>query len=219
MTAPAVSILVVDDHALVREMLASRLATEDYLSVVGTAGDAATAVGIALERRPDIVLMDVDMPGLSAFDAAREITEKSPRTRVLFISGYLNDSYIEEALALEAAGYISKSEPIDAIIRAVHSVSRGGIYFSPQVRKRLVVDTSGARLIKDRHTRVEMLTERERQILVYIARGLAKKQIAKLAAISPKTVDQHCSHIMDKLDIHDRVALARFAIREGLVEP
>ena len=145
MTGPAVSILVVDDHALVREMLASRLAAEDYLSVVGTAGDAAAAVGIALEHRPDVVLMDVDMPGLSAFEAARAIRNKLPRTRVLFVSGYLNDSYIEGALAIEAAGYISKSEPIEAIIHAVHSVSRGGVYFSPQVRKRLVVDTAGAR--------------------------------------------------------------------------
>lgn len=219
MSSPAVSVLVVDDHALVRDMLASRLATEDYLSVVGTAADGATAVRTALEKKPDVVLLDVDMPGLSAFDAAREIREGLPRTRVLFVSGYLNDSYIEEALALEAAGYVSKAEPIGAIIRAIRAVAAGRVYFSPQVRKRLVVDTAGAHLRKDRHTRIQMLTQRERQILGYLARGLAKKEIARLAEISPKTVDQHCSHIMNKLDIHDRVALARFAIREGLVEP
>lgn len=219
MSGATVSILVVDDHALVREMLASRLATEDYLSVIGTAADATAAVRIALESKPDVVLMDVDMPGRSAFDAASEIKDALPRTRVLFVSGYLNDSYIEQALALEAAGYISKSEPIEAIIEAIYSVSRGSVYLSPQVRKRLVVDTEGAHLRKDQHARIQMLTQRERQILAYIAQGLAKKEIAKLTAISPKTVDQHCSHIMDKLDIHDRVALARFAIREGLVEP
>lgn len=219
MNRSTVSILVVDDHALVREMLASRLATEDYLSVVGTAGDGATAVRVALQARPDVVLMDVDMPGLSAFDATREIRDALPDTRVLFISGYLNDSYIEQALALEAAGYISKSESIDCIVHAVFSVSRGAVYFSPQVRKRLVVDAGGARLRSNPHTRIEMLTPRERQILGYVARGLTKKEIARLVDISPKTVDQHCSHIMNKLDVHDRVALARFAIREGLVEP
>lgn len=218
-SSPSVSILVADDHALVREMLASRLATEDNLSVVGTAADGAAAVQIALESKPDVVLMDVDMPGLSAFDAARLISDALPATRVLFVSGYLNDTYIEQALALEAAGYISKSESIDSIVHAVDAVSRGAVYFSPQVRKRLVVDASGARLRKDRHTRIEMLTSREHQILGYIARGLAKKEIARFVGISAKTVDQHCSHIMDKLDIHDRVALARFAIREGLVEP
>ena len=163
--------------------------------------------------------MDVDMPGLSAFVAAGAIRDALPGTRVLFVSGYLNDTYIEQALALEAAGYISKSDPVDAIVHAVLAVARGAVYFSPQVRRRLVVDASGPHLRKAPRARIEMLTPREQQILGYVARGLAKKEIARLVGISPKTVDQHCSHIMDKLDIHDRVALARFAIREGLVEP
>jgi len=214
-----IRILVVDDHALVREMLATRLAAEDFLTVVGAVADADAAVATAGQTTPDVVLMDIDMPGMSAFDAVREIKALAPCARILFLSGYLNDSYIEQALVLEASGFLSKSESIDSIVAAVRAVARGRVCFSPEVQKRLVVDAGGARLATARHSRIEMLTDRERQILRYLAQGLTKKEIARVVGISPKTVDQHSAHLMGKLDIHDRVELARFAIREGLLEP
>jgi DNA-binding NarL/FixJ family response regulator len=219
MNAPPFSVLIADDHALVRDMLAQHLEREPGISLVGATADAGEALALAERDKPDVVVLDIDMPGLSAFGAARKITGAAPRARIVFLSGYLNDAYIEQALALEAGGYISKSEPVDAIVRAIRKVAGGSLYFSPQVQQRIVVDGNGVRLRSGPHARLQLLTPREMEILGYLAKGLAKKEMARLADISVKTVDQHCTHIMDKLDIHDRVELAHFAIREGLVEP
>jgi DNA-binding NarL/FixJ family response regulator len=219
MNAPPFSVLIADDHALVRDMLAQHLEREPGISLVGATADAGEALTLAENEKPDVVVLDIDMPGLSAFEAARKIISAAPHARIVFLSGYLNDAYIEQALALEAGGYISKSEPVDAIVRAIRKVAGGSLYFSPQVQQRIVVDGSGVRLRSGRHARLQLLTPRETEILGYLAKGMAKKEMARLADISVKTVDQHCTHIMDKLDIHDRVELAHFAIREGLVEP
>jgi DNA-binding NarL/FixJ family response regulator len=219
MNAPPFSVLIADDHALVRDMLAQHLEREPGISLVGATADAGEALALAEHEKPDVVVLDIDMPGLSAFEAARKIASSAPRARIVFLSGYLNDAYIEQALALEAGGYISKSEPVDAIVRAIRKVAGGSLYFSPQVQQRIVVDGNGVRLRSGPHARLQLLTPREMEILGYLAKGLAKKEMARLADISVKTVDQHCTHIMEKLDIHDRVELAHFAIREGLVEP
>lgn len=219
MNAPPFSVLIADDHALVRDMLAQHLEREPGISLVGATADAGEALALVEREKPDVVVLDIDMPGLSAFEAARKIAGVAPRARVVFLSGYLNDAYIEQALALEVGGYISKAEPVDAIVRAIRKVAGGSLYFSPQVQQRIVVDGNGVRLRSGQHARLQLLTPRELEILGYLAKGLAKKEMARLADISVKTVDQHCTHIMEKLDIHDRVELAHFAIREGLVEP
>lgn len=219
MNAPPFSVLIADDHALVRDMLAQHLEREPGISLVGATADAGEALALVEREKPDVVVLDIDMPGLSAFEAARKIAGVAPHARVVFLSGYLNDAYIEQALALEVGGYISKAEPVDAIVRAIRKVAGGSLYFSPQVQQRIVVDGNGVRLRSGQHARLQLLTPRELEILGYLAKGLAKKEMARLADISVKTVDQHCTHIMEKLDIHDRVELAHFAIREGLVEP
>lgn len=211
-----VTILLADDHGLIREMLRQRLEDELDMTVVATVGDGHAALKETLALRPDVVLLDIDMPGLSAFDAARTIREQLPATRIVFLSAFFHDRYIEQALAVEAAGYVTKREPPESVIKAIRTVVGGRVYFSGDVQARIVVDTGGARLARTLHTRVDLLTLREREVLSYIARGMAKKNIARTLGISVKTVEQHCTHIMDKLEIHDRVELARFAIREGL---
>jgi DNA-binding NarL/FixJ family response regulator len=213
-----IRILIVDDHALVRDALSECLQKEPDLAVVGTAGTAEEALDRVRQCNPQIILMDIDMPGLICFDAAREITSLQPDVRIVFLSAFLNDWYIEQALRVRARGYLTKHEPPERIAAAIREVSAGGACFSPPVRSRIVVDSEGAKLGETAKSRTSTLTTREVEVLRYIARGLAKKQIASLLHISVKTVDKHSVNLMTKLDIHDRVELARFAIREGLAE-
>jgi DNA-binding NarL/FixJ family response regulator len=214
-----VRVMIVDDHALVRDVLAVRLAEETDIEIVATAPDAGDAVRQAACSSPDVILMDIDMPGVSAFDAARAIREASPDVKLIFLSAYVNDQYIDQALEIEAQGYLSKQESAEVVIDAVRRVYHGGTRFSKSVRDRIVLDAAGVRLAPGRSSRLQLLTAREREILGYLASGMPKKEIARLLEISPKTVEKHCDHLMDKLDIHDRVKLARFAIREGLAQP
>lgn len=214
-----IRVMVVDDHALVRDVLAARLAEETDMEVVGTAPDAGQAVAMAAGCAPEVILMDIDMPGISAFDAAKTIREADPAVKLIFLSAYVNDQYIDQALEIQAQGYLSKHEPAEVVIEAVRRAWRGGTRFSKAVRDRIILDSDGLRLASGGSSRLQLLTEREREILGYLARGLPKKEIARLLSISPKTVEKHCDHLMDKLDIHDRVKLARFAIREGLSQP
>jgi len=198
--------------------LSSRLASEPDITIVGHVDRADEVEAFVEEHRPDIVLMDIDMPGMNSFDAARRIAEHESGTRVVFLSAFFHDRYIEQALAVRAFGYLTQSERPRNVINAVREVASGGTYFSREVRERLVVDQGHVRLGETTRTRGSTMTPRELEVLRYIARGLSKKEMAKVMKISVKTVENHSGSLMKKLDIHDRVELARFAIREGLAE-
>ena len=214
----SLSILLVDDHALVRETLRARLDSETNMRVVGVAENAADAITQVMRLKPDIILMDIDMPGLLCFDAARTIKKESPHTRIIFLSAFFHDDYIEQALAVEAAAYVTKNEPPESLLKAIRNAGSNRVYFSPEVQARLVVNGSGVKLSHKGHSRASTLTRREVEVLRYIARGLSKKEIARTMHLGVKTIEHHSSSIMNKLDIHDRVELARYAIREGLAE-
>ncbi len=214
----SIRVLLVDDHALLRETLKDHLNVSAGLTVVGTAKSADDAVAIAAERQPDVVVMDIDMPGQSCFDAARIIKSRSPLTSVIFLSAFFNDRYIESALQAQASGYVTKDEAPGVIVEAIRSAAAQVAYFSPRVQSRIVVDRTGVRLAGGGHSRASLLTARELEVLRYLARGLAKKEIAATMHLSVKTVSRHTENLMEKLDIHDRVDLARYAIREGLAE-
>ena len=214
-----VRILLADDHILVRDVLGERLGREPRLSVVAKAIDAEEAVRLAVAHSPDIVLMDIDMPGLICFDAAQRIMALQPKTHIIFLSAFFNDRYIEQALRVKARGYVTKREPPEVVIAAVHQVADGGVFFSDDVRARMVVGVDEVRLAGDGATLSSTLTPREIEVLRYVARGLSKKEIATTMSISVKTIENHCGSLMGKLGIHDRVVLTRFAIREGLAEP
>lgn len=216
---PPIRIVLVDDHALVRETLRDRLSSEPDLTVVGTASNAADAVELAVRTSPEVLLMDIDMPGLSCFEAARSIKDALPDTSIIFLSAFSHDRYIESALASGASGYLTKDEHPDTVVQAVRAAARQVAYFSPRVQARIVVDTTGVRLGEGASvSRAGRLTARELEVVRYLARGLPKKEIAVTMGVSVKTVSRHAENIMEKLDIHDRVELARFAIREGLAE-
>ncbi|MFQ5490210.1 MAG: response regulator [Phycisphaerae bacterium] len=213
-----ISVLLADDHAMVRDTLRDRLNRESDIRVLAVVADADAAIARACELKPDIVVLDIDMPGQVSFAAARSIKSQCPDTRIMFLSAFFHDSYIEDALAAGATGYVTKDEPPDVLITAIRRAVRGVAYFSPKVQGRIVVGTHGVQFDGAVRSRLGTLTPRESEIIRYIARGLSKKEIGTVMHISVKTVNRHCENLMTKLDIHDRVELTRFAIREGLAE-
>ncbi len=209
-------IIVVDDHPMVRDAIAERLDRESDMSIVATAESGGEATSLAAKHEPDVVLMDIDMPGVNCFDAAASIGSRCPDARVVFLSAHWHDRYIEDALRVGACGYLTKSEPTSRIIIAIREIVRGARYFSPEILDRLEVTSGGVAVRTVKQTRLARLSARELDVLRYLATGLAKKEVAKTMHLSVKTIDGHTSNIMSKLDIHDRVELARYAIREGL---
>jgi DNA-binding NarL/FixJ family response regulator len=217
----ATRIFLVDDHELVRDSLAAVIGERVDFDIVGEASSADDAVELAGVARPDLLIMDVDMPGLCCFEALRRIRADLPDVRTIFLSATCHDRHIEQMLSVEAHGFVSKGDSLAVLFEALESVASGEPYFSRRLRERLrrdFVPQGGTRLPARGSTRRESLTVRESQVLLYLARGLAKKEVAQLMQLSVKTIEHHSSSIMRKLDIHDRVELARYAIREGLVE-
>ncbi|HYE02648.1 MAG TPA: response regulator transcription factor [Phycisphaerales bacterium] len=212
-------VLCVDDHAFVAEGLKSRLAIENDLEVVGRLPSAEHLVSEVQKVGAEIVLLDIDMPGPDPFGAMEDLHRQLPHVRTIMLTAYVRDHYIDAAVKAGAWGYLSKSDAPETIVTAIRKVARGEFAFGPEVLERCQL-TRGPRGKRSATptSRLESLTPREQEILRMIGKGMSRSQIAAAIFRSPKTVDAHRTSIMEKLDIHDRVELARFAIREGLVE-
>jgi DNA-binding NarL/FixJ family response regulator len=216
MGEPRLRILCVDDHAFVIEGFRARVAREPDLEVVGQLSSADDLVETARRTRADIVLLDVEMPGVDPFAAVADLREQMPSARVIMLSAFVRDSYIDEAYRVGAWGYLSKRSSPDAVIQNIRNVARGEWAYSPEVRVRLSTAVPKAR--REASSRLSDLSGREQQILRLIARGLTRTEIAKQLSRSPMTVDNHRKSIMKKLGLRDRTDLVRYAIAEGLVE-
>jgi two-component system NarL family response regulator len=216
-TGKAITALVADDHPLIRSALVAVLNDTDDIRVVAEAANAADAVELAHKHSPSVVILDVDMPGIDAFHAATHIRQLRPSTAILFLSASDHDRTIEQAIKVGALGYIVKSDDPAGIPGAIRTVARGEQYFSPRAAERLQGGVREVRRRKITGTRGAMLSDREVEVLRYVGKGFAKKQIAEMLGISVKTVDKHVTSVMEKLDIHDRVELALYAVREGLI--
>ncbi|UCD29745.1 MAG: response regulator transcription factor [Planctomycetota bacterium] len=214
-----VSIFVVDDHGIVRDGISVMLSREKGFNVVGVAEDADEAISKVIELRPDLVLMDIDMPGISCFDAVQIIRSRASETKFILVTAYEHDEHIEQALRVKVNGFVTKNEGMGALSEAIRNVMNGRIHFSPEVMNRLVVHGKDVQLEHPPKSRLKTLSTRERELLRILARGLSLKEAASVLGISYKTADKQKASLMAKLDIHDRVELARYAIREGLVEP
>ncbi len=215
MAAGRISILIADHHTLVRESVAACFGHIEEIDVVGMASTGDLAIVEAVRLQPDVVVMDVDMPGVTGFDAASKIAELCPDTRVILVGDKPNDQQLHQALETNSAALLDKTDSLQTLVRAIRRVAAGDVFISQQVKRRIVESRQDCKS----RTRVAALTRREIQILRYVARGLAKKQIARLLSLSIKTVANHADNLMKKLDIHDRVELAHFAISEGLIKP
>lgn len=213
-----IRVLVVDDHTLIRQGIVGLLASQGDIEVVGEAGSGQEAMVATIELSPDVVLMDVTMPGISGLDAAAEIKRRRPDVRVLMLTIHDREDYLFQALRAGASGYVLKGADVQDLLAAVRSAARGEVYLYPGVTKALVADY--LRLLRggaDRTT-YDGLTDREREILHLIAQGKTTPEIAAELFLSPHTVQSHREHIMTKLDLHSKAALIKYAIAKGLID-
>lgn len=210
-----VRVLLADDHTLVRAGLRKLLETVPDLEVVGEASDGLALIALVAQWQPDLVLMDIAMPGLNGLDATARVMKEWPETRVLILSMHQNEEYVRQALRHGAAGYLLKDAAPMELDLALKAVLRGDTYLSPAVSKGVLSDYIG-RLRGDPETG-ELLTPRQREVLQLIAEGQSTKEIARRLELSVKTVDTHRSQLMQQLNIHEVAGLVRYAIRAGLV--
>ena len=212
-----IRILLTDDHTLFRQGLRTLLATEPDIEIVGEASNASDAITFAQELRPDVVLMDVGMPGLSSFEATRQIRKQRPETRVIFLSMYDDEDYLTESVEIGASGYILKESPADQLVSAIREVHRGGNYLSPRLLARLVDDFRVQNRSSLRQPRFGTLTKREREIMKLLAEGKSVKEAATEFNLSVKTVEAHKFNLMRKLDIHNKAQLVQYAIQKKVI--
>ncbi|MFZ3014348.1 MAG: response regulator transcription factor [Nitrospira sp.] len=212
-----IRILIVEDHALVRAGMKALLQKIEGIEVVGDMGDGLEAVKSVQMDAPDLVLMDIAMPGLNGLDATARIVKESPTTRVILLSMHANEEYFRQALQVGASGYLLKGAELAELELAIRTVSRGETYLTPTIAKYAV---------EAYRTKPEglsgplaRLSSRQREILQLIAEGQTTKDIAQRLSVSVKTVETHRSQLMERLDIHDVPGLVRLAIRVGLIQP
>lgn len=214
---PLIKILIAEDHALVRAGFCALLKNLEGIQVVAEAGDGHQALQLIEIHRPDVVLLDIAMPGLNGLEAASRINKKHPDLRVIILSMHANEEYVLQALRSGAKGYLLKDAGTAELELAIKAVTRGDTYLSPAV-SRHVVDDYVRRVEGDRDmSPLEKLTPRQREILQMIAEGKTTKEIARQLDLSIKTVETHRTQLMERLDLHDVAGLVRFAIRRGLV--
>lgn len=204
--------MLADDHTIVRQGLKLILSAHVDLEVVGEAANGREAVDLADKLRPDIVLMDVQMPELNGIEATRKMVAANPRVRILVLSMHKESVYVREILKAGARGYILKDAIDTELLNAVRSVARGDGYISPAVSSALNDK------VRDSNNPVDMLTTREREVLLLIAEGKTNKEIATHLNLSVYTVDSHRGKIMEKLNLHSAGELVRFAMKNGLVD-
>jgi DNA-binding NarL/FixJ family response regulator len=211
----SIRILVVDDHPVVRSGLKLLLEAQEDIEVVGEAGNAQEALLRAKLLQPDILLLDVTMPGRSGIDVAREAPEVAPDAKVVMLSMQDEPSYVREAFAAGAHGYVLKEAADAELVRAVREVAGGGRYVHPELGARLIV----AEAREQAAAAADPLSDREREVLRLLALGHTNQEIAKLLYISVRTAETHRAHVMQKLRLDTRAALVRYALDHGLLEP
>jgi DNA-binding NarL/FixJ family response regulator len=214
-----ISILLAEDHKIVCKGLRALLELEEDMFVIGEAENGLEAVRLAKEKRPQLIIMDIAMPKLNGIEAAKKILKDQPKTKILVLSAYADDGYIEKMVSNGVHGFLVKQCAPHALIDAIRTIVSGKSYFSPSVNKRIEVLTDehlnheGVSIIKNK-----IMSSRERQVLQLITEGKANKNIAYELGISIKTVEKHRQSLMKKLSIHDVAGLTRYAISEGIIE-
>ncbi|GGW95018.1 response regulator [Streptomyces chryseus] len=207
-----IRVLLVDDHQVVRRGLRTFLEVQDDIEVVGEAADGAEGVARAEELRPDVVLMDIKMPGTDGIDALRKLRELANPARVLIVTSFTEQRTVVPALRAGASGYVYKDVDPDALAGAIRSVHAGHVLLQPEVAGALLAQEEG----NGGTGRGSTLTEREREVLTLIADGRSNREIARALVLSEKTVKTHVSNILMKLDLSDRTQAALWAVRHGI---
>jgi two-component system, NarL family, response regulator NreC len=203
-----IRVMLADDHTLFRQGIRTLISAEADMEVVGEASNGGDAVDKANEVRPDVVLMDIGMPGLSSFESTRQITKNRPETKVLFLTMYDDEDYLVEGMEVGASGYVLKDSPSQQLVAAVRDISRGGSYLSPRMQSQLVDDFRSRIKSANHLPRFATLTPREREVLKILAEGDSVK----------KTVEAHKFNLMRKLGIHNKAQLVQYAFQKKIIK-
>ncbi|MCA9896592.1 MAG: response regulator transcription factor [Ardenticatenaceae bacterium] len=213
-----IKLVLADDHAVVRSGLRMLLQAQPDMEIVGEAESGTEALRQVQTLQPDVILMDIQMPGMNGIEATRQIKGVGVDTAVLALTMHEDDQYFFEMLQAGASGYLPKRAAPDELVRAIRTVSRGEVFLYPSLATRLVQNYLGGDGGGDAVTLVSDLTPREQEVLVLIAEGLTNPEIAEKLVISVKTVDRHRENIMRKLNLHSRIELVKYALRSGLID-
>ena len=212
-----IRLLLADDHAVVRSGLRMLLEAQPDMTIIGEAETGQEAIRRVAELSPDVVLMDIEMPGMNGIEATRRIKANAPASAVLALTMYEDDQYFFEMLRAGASGYVPKRAAPDELVSAIRAVSRGEVFLYPSLAGRLVQDYLRRGPAGEEEPPGDELTPREQEVLTLIAEGLSNNEIADRLVISAKTVDRHRENLMRKLKLHNRVDLVKYALRKGLI--
>ena len=212
-------LLLVDDHAVVRSGLRMLLGSESDVDIVGEASTAAEALQAADQLKPDVILMDIGLPDMSGIEATREIKRKFPKVAIVALTIHEDEEYFFKMLEAGASGYVPKRAAPDELITAIRAAALGQVYLYPSLAKLLVRDYLSQEHPSEEKAATDGLTDREHEVLTYLAEGKSNDEIAQALVISPKTVERHRENIMQKLNLHSRSELVRYAIRKGIIQP
>jgi two-component system response regulator NreC len=210
------TILLADDHQVLREALRLLLEVQPDFRVVAEAGDGLEAVSLAEKHRPDVLLVDMMMPGLTGLEVARRVKRLSPAIKVIVLSMYDAENYVVESLAAGAEGYVLKQSSTHELVSAIRQVMGGTVYLSPALNERAV--QAYIQRAQEAHSEdpFDLLSDREREVFQLAAEGLSNPQIAERLSLSPRTVEMHRSHLMRKLGLKTQTDLVKYAIRRGM---
>jgi DNA-binding NarL/FixJ family response regulator len=206
--AKEITALIVDDHEVVREGLRLSLSRAPHIRIVGEAADGASAIEMTLRRRPDVVIMDVRMPGMDGLEATRSLTDQAPDSKVLIFTAYSERSLLSRAFDSGATGYILKEAPHETLVRAIEKVAAGEGYVDPALMPAFLAGKEGT----------DMLTAREREILKLLADGMSNGDVAAKLFISQETVKSHVRHILTKLEADTRTHAVAIALRDAIID-
>ena len=216
----AIRVVIVDDQALVRAGFKMILQAQPDIHVVGEAGDGEQALGLMRTLKPDVALMDIRMPGLDGIEATRKVTAEGMPVRVVILTTYDLDEYVFDALAAGATGFLLKHVPPEELVHGVRAAAAGDSLLAPSVTRRLIEEFTKQRTpIQPRSKAFDSLTERERDVLRYLARGLSNAEIAAEMHVGEATVKTHVAHLLDKLELRDRVQAVIYAYEAGVIKP
>ncbi len=211
-------VLLVDDHSLFREGVRALLSTAPDIEVVGEAEDGKQAIELAEQLLPDVIVMDLVMPGMNGMEAAQHLHDHHPGIKILILSMYDDDEYVCKILKTGASGYVLKRAASDELLRAIRAVQDGGSALHPTVAAKLIKDYVRRTKATDRDNPGSILTSRESEVLKLIAEGRTNQQIAEVLGLGKKTIDTHRTNIMRKLDLHDVTGLVKYALRHGFIK-
>ncbi len=207
-----IRVFLADDHAMVREGIAALVAKNPGFEVAGQCSSGLDVLPMVLDTKPEVLVLDITMPGLNGLDICREVTRKAKGTAVLILTIHDDEQFVARAIKYGASGFLPKDAASEELIEALQTVSKGGVYFGKGISFEVL-----KRLRQDRPDPHDTLTKRECQVLRLIAEGKTSRQIAEGFGVALKTVDTHRSRLMHKLNIHDQTALVKYAIRRGII--